>query len=51
MKTDSMAFADWADQGIVGRGVLLDWPRWLQDNSKEVPSPVLTHRKMSSIRM
>ncbi|KIW77776.1 hypothetical protein Z517_07609 [Fonsecaea pedrosoi CBS 271.37] len=30
----------WCKKGIVGRGVLLDWPRWLESTGKEPFSPI-----------
>ncbi|KAH7000569.1 hypothetical protein EDB80DRAFT_811794 [Ilyonectria destructans] len=33
----------WCKQGIVGRGVLLDWPRWLEATDQEPISPITSH--------
>lgn len=34
---------DWCKQGVAGRGVLLDWPRWLEATSQEPISPIASH--------
>ncbi|KAF7555023.1 hypothetical protein G7Z17_g2519 [Cylindrodendrum hubeiense] len=33
----------WCKQGIVGRGVLLDWPRWLEATGQAPISPITSH--------
>lgn len=37
--------AEWCVKGIVGRGVLLDWPRWLKETGQEPLSPAASHGK------
>lgn len=40
---DCFDYSDWCNSGIVGRGVLLDWPRWLKATGQPPVSPVASH--------
>jgi hypothetical protein len=41
---------DWCEQGIVARGVLLDWVRWCQDTTGTTIAPISTHGNVTSVQ-
>lgn len=43
-------YLDWCERGIVARGVLLDWPRWLEQKGELPISPVSPHGKSYKVQ-